>query len=359
MNKIRLIESLPEVIGFQIGIYTNDGKQVNGILTNVKDDFLTVINDKNETFFFNLDKIQAFSKNTRKFKVDHKHGGHIYEQSLMELIDNYKYSWITVNCLNNLSFSGVLSIIADDHIILTVKEEKLYVQKDHIISFFPETLKDSQPRHTQQEHTDKTKSNDKKEDSTQKKKEEKKQTNKQEKKEEKKQHTSQEKKQDAQHDHSKEDRKNSNKKTEDDEHKKHYDSAYGSEQGKANNENENHNQNESSDNDDKRQNLSNTFKNIVRQNLNYFDSPLRQFANQLLSSSSTNEAEDDKSDNHHMVSSHNDKHQEDSLKTDHTDAQKKVPSSWWGSGKNQQAKSYYGVPYNRKSKNKRRKANGL
>ncbi len=141
MNKIRLIESLKEIIGFHIGIYTNDGEHIEGVLSEIKDDFL-IIKDKNyKTFFFNIDKIQAFSKNTRKFKVNHVYVEPYFENSLMEIIDNYQYSWVTVHCQHKLTFSGVLTVIEKDHIILTINDEKLYIQKDHIITFQPEKLK--------------------------------------------------------------------------------------------------------------------------------------------------------------------------------------------------------------------------
>ena len=89
MNKMRLIESLKEIVGFQIGLYTNDGEYIEGILSEIKDDFLIIKDKKHGTFFFNIDKIQAFSKNTRKFVVDGTSVEPYYENSLMEIIDNY------------------------------------------------------------------------------------------------------------------------------------------------------------------------------------------------------------------------------------------------------------------------------
>ncbi len=143
MNKMRLIESLKEIVGFQIGLYTNDGEYIEGILSEIKDDFLIIKDKKHGTFFFNIDKIQAFSKNTRKFVVDGTSVEPYYENSLMEIIDNYQYSWVTVHCQNKLTFTGVLSVIEKDHIVLTMNDEKLYIQKDHIITFRPEHVKPS------------------------------------------------------------------------------------------------------------------------------------------------------------------------------------------------------------------------
>src|SRR5690606_20576245 len=105
MNKMRLIESLKEIVGFQIGLYTNDGEYIEGILSEIKDDFLIIKDKKHGTFFFNIDKIQAFSKNTRKFVVDGTSVEPYYENSLMEIIDNYQYSWVTVHCQNKLTFT--------------------------------------------------------------------------------------------------------------------------------------------------------------------------------------------------------------------------------------------------------------
>src|SRR5690554_6050724 len=110
MKKIRLVESLKEILGFHIGIYTNDGEHIEGILTEIKGDYLIIKDDKDNTFFFNIDKIQAFSKNTRKFKVDESDSKPFYESSLMEVIDNYQYSWVTVHCQHKLNFSGILTV---------------------------------------------------------------------------------------------------------------------------------------------------------------------------------------------------------------------------------------------------------
>lgn len=361
MKKIRLVESLKEILGFHIGIYTNDGEHIEGILTEIKGDFLIIKDEKDKTFFFNIDKIQAFSKNTRKFKVDDSPSEPFYERSLMEVIDNYQYCWVTVHCQHKLTFSGILTVITNDHIILTVKDEKLYIQKEHIITFQPEKLKPSRKPQEEEKKKEEDKKKDKKDDNKDK-KDDKKDNKKNNKRDNKKNDDKDQKK------GNKKDKKERNKDYKKDNSSKQKDKSQKdnkSDKRKEQDSKENKTSKDYSRNNNtngKRDVVSTAFKKVIKNHMDSLDTPLiNQISNHLKTSLA--DAADDKD-------SPKEKGQSKNKSVSTTEPNDKTASnSNKGQGNNEKrssnggskggliTKTYYGISF--REKNRKRKSNYL
>jgi small nuclear ribonucleoprotein (snRNP)-like protein len=150
-----LSHTLRDIIGFSIGVHTSDSTYTEGILVQVENDYLVIRNDYDEDMFFNLEEIQAITKNTKHFQAKKIEAGKLNAAKLSNLLAEYKYEWVTINCKNNLSFSGILSAISDEYVVLLVQEESLFIQKSHITNFHKQLTENE----TEQE------SNDRQEDS--------------------------------------------------------------------------------------------------------------------------------------------------------------------------------------------------
>ena len=55
---------------------------------------------------------------------------------MIDILQELKYNWITINCLSNQSFAGLLSRIGEDHIVLVNNSEQLFVQSSFITDIY-------------------------------------------------------------------------------------------------------------------------------------------------------------------------------------------------------------------------------
>ncbi|OIK09311.1 DUF2642 domain-containing protein [Bacillus sp. MUM 13] len=131
MIKQNFYEELNPLIGFNISIITNNHNVHNGFLLDVKRDFLVIQMGAKECYF-SLNHIYAVSKNTRDFK------GKVFDyistqkQTLIELLNELKHHWVTVNGDSNLPFEGLLGTVTDSYIELFNKDKQFYIQLSNI-----------------------------------------------------------------------------------------------------------------------------------------------------------------------------------------------------------------------------------
>ncbi|MEK3887792.1 DUF2642 domain-containing protein [Bacillus sp. FSL K6-3431] len=131
MEKENLVDVLSILIGFKVGIFLNNDQFVEGLLLDVKQDHLIVEVDHN-VFYFALQQIYALSKNAKDFRASSNIVPHLDRNHLTDILSALRYSWVTINSLNNQTLVGLLSRISEDHIILINNDEKLYIQKSYI-----------------------------------------------------------------------------------------------------------------------------------------------------------------------------------------------------------------------------------
>ncbi|OMP68395.1 DUF2642 domain-containing protein [Domibacillus epiphyticus] len=130
-------ETLTSLIGYSIGIFSDDGNIIKGSLVDVKQDYLILQNEKEEYFYHHLDQIKSVSKNAKDLHSTTFQLDYLQAENLHELLDQCKQSWVTINCHNDQMLTGFLSRVFEDHLILISGEEKIIIQNSYIANVFP------------------------------------------------------------------------------------------------------------------------------------------------------------------------------------------------------------------------------
>ncbi|WP_419881296.1 DUF2642 domain-containing protein [Peribacillus sp. B-H-3] len=132
MIKPNFYKELNQLIGFNISIITNNHNVHNGFLLDVKNDFLVIQMNQAKECYFNLNQIYAVSKNTRDFKSKVFDYNSTQKQTFIELLNELKHQWVTVNGDSILSFEGLLGTVTDNYIELFNKDKQSYIQLPNI-----------------------------------------------------------------------------------------------------------------------------------------------------------------------------------------------------------------------------------
>ena len=175
MGNLQFTEALRSLIGFKIKIFSNDTTLYEGVLIDVKADFLIVKMSQEKEVFFYLDQIYAISKNAKDFKIQIPNSTHTQKQNLNGLLHDLKYNWVAVNSRNNQDFGGLLSKVTGDYIVLTNNEEQLYIRIPHISNIsqgvfeeeLPQNIVDEDIENTQSKEKENTQNKDKEKENTQ------------------------------------------------------------------------------------------------------------------------------------------------------------------------------------------------
>jgi hypothetical protein len=130
--KPNFYKELNQLIGFNISIITNNHNVHNGFLLDVKNDFLVIQMNQAKECYFNLNQIYAVSKNTRDFKSKVFDYNSTQKQTFIELLNELKHQWVTVNGDSILSFEGLLGTVTDNYIELLNKDKQSYIQLPNI-----------------------------------------------------------------------------------------------------------------------------------------------------------------------------------------------------------------------------------
>ncbi|UYY98162.1 YuzF family protein [Peribacillus frigoritolerans] len=136
MKKQNFQEALHSLIGFNVSIISDDKTVHDGVVLDVKSDFIVIQMNPDKPCYFNLNQVYALSKNTKEFQaqmIDHEP---TQKQSFTELINELKGNWVTVKRDNNLTFDGFLSTVTNNYIVLINKDKQLYVQLSNILYIF-------------------------------------------------------------------------------------------------------------------------------------------------------------------------------------------------------------------------------
>ena len=135
MQKRDFKKSLSVLKDREIIIFLSDNQFVEGILLDVKQDYL-VVNVNQNIFYIALKHIQGLSKNAKGFRMSPQVMPYLNKDNLTDLLMALQYNLISVNSLGKQAFFGMLSKISDDHITLIDNMEQLYIQKSYISNIY-------------------------------------------------------------------------------------------------------------------------------------------------------------------------------------------------------------------------------
>jgi len=152
--------------GFQVNLYV--GEDIfKGKLIGVETDHVVLETEKKYIFYYNIDKIQAITKNTKQFQPEKATVEFQKTQSLLELLHSFQYSWVTILSINKQSFYGVLSEIDEDFVTLINGEERILIKVTHISNilkgFIKEKLMKKEQKKTESKNENKNQNKETKE----------------------------------------------------------------------------------------------------------------------------------------------------------------------------------------------------
>nr|WP_263326742.1 DUF2642 domain-containing protein [Neobacillus sp. Marseille-Q6967] len=131
MGSDNFSSTLDSLIGYQVNLYVGE-EIIKGKLMGVEPDHIIIEDEFKYVFYYNIDKVQAITKNTKQFKSENITTEFLKTQSLRELLTSLKNTWVTILCVNKQTFSGVLSLVDLDFATLISGEERILVKISHI-----------------------------------------------------------------------------------------------------------------------------------------------------------------------------------------------------------------------------------
>ncbi|MFS0604305.1 DUF2642 domain-containing protein [Peribacillus frigoritolerans] len=154
MKKQNFQEALHSLIGFNVSIISDDKTVHDGVVLDVKSDFIVIQMNPDKPCYFNLNQVYALSKNTKEFQAQILDHEPTQKQSFTELINELNGHWVTVKRDNNLTFDGFLSTVTNNYIVLINKDKQLYVQLSNILYIFKGIDNKESSDNKQQENKD-------------------------------------------------------------------------------------------------------------------------------------------------------------------------------------------------------------
>ncbi|MCR8850039.1 hypothetical protein NQ095_16585 [Rossellomorea sp. SC111] len=134
-------ESLKGLTGYQINIILNDGTKLSGLLAEVSTDYLTVYSSENETLYYPISQIQAVTKNSKDVETLPITDDYLKGEKMSDVLSQSLLSWVTINGSGKASYSGVLSAVEEDHIVLTQGKDRVYLKHASVLNIYDGTKK--------------------------------------------------------------------------------------------------------------------------------------------------------------------------------------------------------------------------
>ncbi|WHX98219.1 hypothetical protein [Neobacillus sp. DY30] len=139
--------------GYNVNLYVGE-EIIKGKLMGVETDHI-ILEDENEyVYYYSIDKIHAITKNTKQFKGEEITTEFLQTQSLADLLNSLKNSWVSILCLNKQSFEGVLGFVDTDFVTLINGENRILIKISHISNI----LKGFRKEEKQEENKNETES---------------------------------------------------------------------------------------------------------------------------------------------------------------------------------------------------------
>lgn len=133
------LQELKNLVGFKIRLYLQNSNVVEGVLLDVKSDFLILDND-GKPFLIFIDKINALTKSAKDFKPVTENKTNVNINHLMELLKELRYHWVTINILNKHTFSGLISKVTNDYVLLINQDELQYIHRSFLSNIYHQDL---------------------------------------------------------------------------------------------------------------------------------------------------------------------------------------------------------------------------
>ncbi|MEH7503596.1 hypothetical protein V7152_16550 [Neobacillus drentensis] len=150
--------------GFHVNLYV--GEDIfKGKLIGVEADHVVLETENQYIFYYNIDKIQAITKNTKLFKPEKTKVHFQKTQSLSDLLHSFQHSWVTILTINKQKFSGVLSEIDTEFATLISGEEQILIKLTHVSNILKGFIKEETAKSSSSKDNEKNKDSDNKKDS--------------------------------------------------------------------------------------------------------------------------------------------------------------------------------------------------
>ncbi|MFB3167166.1 hypothetical protein P5G62_008585 [Neobacillus sp. 179-C4.2 HS] len=137
--------------GYNVNLYVGE-EIIKGKLMGVESDHIILEDEKEYVYYYSIDKIHAITKNTKQFKGEEITTEFMKTQSLADLLNSLKNSWVSILCLNKQSFDGVLGFVDSDFVTLINGENRILIKISHISNI----LKGYRKEEKQEENKDET-----------------------------------------------------------------------------------------------------------------------------------------------------------------------------------------------------------
>ncbi|MEH7158855.1 hypothetical protein [Neobacillus drentensis] len=142
--------------GFDVNLYV--GEDVfKGKLIGVEADHVVLETENKYIFYYNIDKIQAITKNTKSFQPEKTTAKFQKTQSLKDLLQSFQHSWVTILSINKQKFTGVLSEIDTDFATLINGEERILIKLTHISNILKGFIREEAAKSSSSNDSDKNK----------------------------------------------------------------------------------------------------------------------------------------------------------------------------------------------------------
>lgn len=117
--------------GYNVNLYVGE-EIIKGKLMGVESDHIILEDEKEYVYYYSIDKIHAITKNTKQFKGEEITTEFVQTQSLSDLLNSLRNSWVSILCLNKQSFDGVLGFVDSDFVTLINGENRILIKISHI-----------------------------------------------------------------------------------------------------------------------------------------------------------------------------------------------------------------------------------
>jgi hypothetical protein len=131
MGLDKFSSSLDLLLGFNVNLYIGEDIY-NGKLIGVETDYVIMEDENNYVFYYSIEQIQAITKNTKLFQSEEITTDFLRTQSLTDVLNSFRHSWVTILCLNKQKFNGILSQVDEDFATLINGEERILIKLTHI-----------------------------------------------------------------------------------------------------------------------------------------------------------------------------------------------------------------------------------
>lgn len=143
MGVDHFLSTLDSLVGFNVNLYVGENVY-KGKLIGVESDHVIIENENNYIFYYNINQIQAITKNTKQFQGEETTTDYLKTQSLRELLQSLANSWVTIFCIRKQKFTGILTNIGSDYLTLINGSDGILIQLHNVSNVIKGELKENE-----------------------------------------------------------------------------------------------------------------------------------------------------------------------------------------------------------------------